>query len=199
MAVWFRITYKKKIKRMGQLCQSKTKEKEISSSCLAIYSFVSLTTHTKKTAEVIGEVSHSSILYLHLPIYIATSSHVQTISPPSVTPPHTIGATAAAPTQGWKPQKSWKKVPKRSEDKPTPKICPNRGRGPRHYWCCFLKDCVPQNLHAEFLTAQCDVFGGGKFRRSLGHKGGAFMTGTGALYEESWERGSLNSAMWRYS
>ena len=70
---------------MGQLCQSETKGKEISSSCLA---FVSLTTHTQKnTAEVISEVSHSSILYLYLPIYIATSSHIQTISPPSVIPP----------------------------------------------------------------------------------------------------------------
>lgn len=127
---------------MGQSCQSETKEKEISSSCLVIYSIVSLTDCTIKTVEVIGEVSHSSILYLHLSIFIATSFQVQITSLPSVIPPHTIAATAAAPTQAWKPQRSWRKVPKRSEDKPTPKICPNWVHEPLYCWCCF---CCPSS------------------------------------------------------
>ena len=88
-----------KIQKNGQSCQSETKEKEISSSCLTIYSFVSRTDCTTKTVEVIGEVSHSSILYRHLPICTAASFHVQITSLPSVIPPHTIAAPAAAPTQ----------------------------------------------------------------------------------------------------
>ena len=198
-----------KIQKNGQSCQSETKEKEISSSCLAIYSFVSLTDCTTKTVEVIGEVSRSSILNLHLPIYTAASFHIQITSLPSVIPPHTIAAKAAARTQAGSHRKAEgrclrdQRISLLPRSAPTGCVSPSsagavsaallpKGRG--------LKDCVPPKSVCWSPDSLMWWYLG------VGNLGGHQVTkvepswlGLEPLYEESWERGFLNSAVWRYS
>lgn len=106
MVTWFRITYKKGNKKHVAIVSKPNYEKKKWGA--GVLKSAALSDCTVKTVEVRQQVSHSSISYLQLPIYIPNHLSIEKS-------PYTTWATVATLTQGCEQEGRRRQAPRRPD------------------------------------------------------------------------------------